>query len=292
MYCIYKINFPNNKVYIGKTNSFIARRNQHLSSAKLNEDLKVYRAMRKYKITKKDFEIIEDNISTNEESCLREIYWISFYDSYHNGYNSTLGGEAGSGKRGETHPLSKLTDKIVTEIRTLKATKKYQLYEIYEQYSFIPKSTFNKIWTYQTWKHILPEYNTKEYANFYRHLRKNAIGEKGSLSHFTNEEVYNLRVIYFTTEITFKNMYSIYGKGICRSSFQRLLYGMNYSNVEMPKPNEVYRAKMKNPTIEEIKELVKLYKSGIDIENLKAGIFRFYTIPGLKKLIDRNYNII
>ena len=46
------------------------------------------------------------------------------------------------------------------------------------------------------------------------------------------------------------------------------------------------------PTIEEIKELVKLYKNGIDIENLKTGIFRFYTIPGLRKLIDRYKNRI
>lgn len=59
MHIIYKINFISGKVYVGQTNNFIARRNQHLSDARNGEDFKVYRAMRKYNTTKDDFEIIE-----------------------------------------------------------------------------------------------------------------------------------------------------------------------------------------------------------------------------------------
>ena len=73
MFLIYKINFKSGKVYIGQTNNFNARRNQHLCDAK-TEDYKVYRAMRKYNTTHDDFEIIEENIATREECSIREIY--------------------------------------------------------------------------------------------------------------------------------------------------------------------------------------------------------------------------
>lgn len=289
MFCIYKISFPNNKVYIGKTNSFVARRNQHLCSARKGENLKVYRAMRKYNTTKDDFTIIEDNIESNEQCCIKEIYWILYYDSYYNGYNSTLGGEAGSGLKGENHPLSKLSEQVVKEIRFLKSLKKYQCYEIRENYSYIPKSTFMKIWDYTTWKHVLPEYNTQEYKNFYRKLRKNMMGENGNKSHFSNKEVYDIRVLYYTTDITFKELYNKFGKNICRTSFQRLLNGKNYPNVEMPEQNEIYRAKSKQPTQDEIDNLVLQFNSGKPLEQLNTGIFRFYTLEGLKALIKRKH---
>ena len=126
--------------------------------------------------------------------------------------------------------------------------------------------------------------------DFYRKLRKNAVGENGSRSHFSNKEVYDLRVLYYTTEITFKDLYLKFGKNINRTSFQKLLNGKNYSNVSMPKANEIYRAKMKLPTQEEIRNLILSYQSGKSIESLISGIFRFYKKEGLKKLIQRNMN--
>lgn len=73
MFLIYKINFKSGKVYIGQTNDFNARRNQHLCDSKTG-DYKVYRAMRKYNTTREDFEVIEENIATREECSIREIY--------------------------------------------------------------------------------------------------------------------------------------------------------------------------------------------------------------------------
>lgn len=51
--------------------------------------LKLYRAFNKYGIENFNFEVIEevDNNKLDE----REIYWIEYYDSYYEGYNSTLG---------------------------------------------------------------------------------------------------------------------------------------------------------------------------------------------------------
>lgn len=95
MHIIYKINFPNNKVYIEQTNNLKKRILEHLGEARRGADSKIYRAIRKYNISKDNFEEIESDIETQELADLREMYWIEFYDSYKNGYNSTKGGEWG-----------------------------------------------------------------------------------------------------------------------------------------------------------------------------------------------------
>lgn len=89
---IYKIeNTLNGKVYIGKTaRSVEIRWKEHLACS-LTQDNKLYRALRKYPISVFFISIIEE-ASDNLLNDL-ERYWIDQYDSYQNGYNSTLGGD-------------------------------------------------------------------------------------------------------------------------------------------------------------------------------------------------------
>lgn len=56
-------------------------------------------AINKYGIENFTFEIIEE--CSEEQLNNRERYWIAYYDTYHNGYNRTVGGE---GLSGEEHP--------------------------------------------------------------------------------------------------------------------------------------------------------------------------------------------
>ena len=89
---IYKItNDINNKIYIGKTNFSIEKRFQeHIHDSKqYYENRPLYKAMNKYGIEHFHIEQIEET-NTPED---REIYWINYYDSYHNGYNATKGGD-------------------------------------------------------------------------------------------------------------------------------------------------------------------------------------------------------
>lgn len=91
---IYKIeNMLNHKMYIGKTDYFTVERRwaEHIRAIN-REDCKnraLYRAMKKYGIENFEFSIIEETDKTSE----REEFWIAFYDTYNNGYNSTLGGD-------------------------------------------------------------------------------------------------------------------------------------------------------------------------------------------------------
>ena len=105
---IYKIwNEENNKLYIGQTSVGIkARWSSHLKNYLTNNAV-IYRAMRKYGAGIFHIEQIEEC----DNSILDELekYWIEYYDSYKNGYNSTPGGTAlPSGKM-----FARLNDKIL-----------------------------------------------------------------------------------------------------------------------------------------------------------------------------------
>lgn len=90
---IYKItNDINDKVYIGQTRFPIQRRfYEHCYDAtKYNAKHRpLYSAINKYGPEHFHIELIEET----DQPMEREIYWIKYYDSYHNGYNATMGGE-------------------------------------------------------------------------------------------------------------------------------------------------------------------------------------------------------
>lgn len=95
---IYMIkNDINDKKYIGKTTNTIEYRfKQHLNDAfkKVEEHRPLYSAIRKY--GKEHFSIKEIEEILPEEASGREEYWISYYDTFHNGYNATKGGDGKS----------------------------------------------------------------------------------------------------------------------------------------------------------------------------------------------------
>lgn len=91
---IYKIeNQINHKCYIGKTSYVNPNRRwlEHQSAVK-NPNCNhraLYRAINKYGSENFTFEVIEETDAPEE----REIYYIALYNTYHYGYNETLGGD-------------------------------------------------------------------------------------------------------------------------------------------------------------------------------------------------------
>ena len=85
-------NTINDKVYIGQTTQTInIRFTNHKMASRTGEDTKFYRAIQKYGEQNFYPELLEQ--VKVEDLNERERYWIKYYDSYHNGYNSTLGGD-------------------------------------------------------------------------------------------------------------------------------------------------------------------------------------------------------
>ena len=86
------VNKINNQSYIGQSIHIEQRYKEHLNEIKnTRRNTKWYQAVRKYGIENFNFEILEE-CKANELNE-REIYWISYYDAYKNGYNSTPGGQ-------------------------------------------------------------------------------------------------------------------------------------------------------------------------------------------------------
>lgn len=94
---IYKwTNTLNGKVYIGQTVRPEIRYKRHLDEAfKNNSDYHFHRALRKYGIDAFSYEVIE-KVPVSELDD-REVFWIAYYDSFNNGYNSTEGGKGNRG---------------------------------------------------------------------------------------------------------------------------------------------------------------------------------------------------
>ena len=94
---IYKItNTINGKSYIGQTIQNVKERfYQHCATkcSKAVSNMAIHRAIKKYGKSNFTVEVIEEVESTNLND--RERYWIRYYDSYNNGYNSTEGGQDG-----------------------------------------------------------------------------------------------------------------------------------------------------------------------------------------------------
>ena len=91
---IYKItNDFNDFIYVGKTTETIKSRfNRHCRDRKSS---RIYGSIDNLiqTIGREHFNIEEIEKVPRELLNKREQYWINYYDSFHNGYNRTLGGE-------------------------------------------------------------------------------------------------------------------------------------------------------------------------------------------------------
>lgn len=94
IFVIYRIvNFTNGKCYIGQTCNPKQRKSAHFSDLKRDVHKNIYlqRAFNKDGRRAFYFEILESGIPSDKVNN-REIYWIAHFNSFKDGYNSTIGG--------------------------------------------------------------------------------------------------------------------------------------------------------------------------------------------------------
>ena len=93
---IYKITNTINGKSLGQTIQNVKERfYQHCATkcSKAVSNMAIHRAIKKYGKSNFTVEVIEEIDSANLND--RERYWIKYYNSYNNGYNSTKGGQDG-----------------------------------------------------------------------------------------------------------------------------------------------------------------------------------------------------
>lgn len=93
-YFLYKLTFPNGKVYIGQTNNFEKRMNGHKNEKRVSRNCQVNNAIRKYGWENVLREVIA--VSTESEIDALERNYISILDSTNRarGYNREGGGNS------------------------------------------------------------------------------------------------------------------------------------------------------------------------------------------------------
>lgn len=201
---IYKItNLINGHSYIGMSKNIEVRIREHYSHGmnskrKDNLDKPLYKAFKKYGLKAFKWEILEE--CKEKELKEKEIYWISYYNTYEDRkhYNETPGGDIPGRNTvhvGDKHGMAKLTEKDVIFCR-----KAYQQGErsrnIYNRYfkNKITWSGFLRMWHGQNWKHIMPEvfehnphrakYNEADCIEITKRFQKSGL----SLTAFCNTE--------------------------------------------------------------------------------------------------------
>lgn len=123
VYCI--TNKQNGKKYVGLTNQGLdIRFKQHIKeSLKESSNKTLHRAIRKYGADSFNVDILE-KCSTKEILYEREKYWISFFDTLKNGYNSTAGGEGSLGRVISEETREKIKQSQLKRFANLKEREK------------------------------------------------------------------------------------------------------------------------------------------------------------------------
>lgn len=137
---IYIATSPNNKSYIGQTiKDLVWRITKHYEDS-INHTYHFANALRKYKKEDWRWKILYNDIPKNQLGNM-ERWCIANYDTYNNGYNSTLGGEdnpmnyeenrkkVGDSKRGKKRPDMAILMKKMSKGRVKSKDEKLKISE-------------------------------------------------------------------------------------------------------------------------------------------------------------------
>lgn len=141
---IYKItNKINGKIYVGQTTKTLTERFQKHCWGTTAKDIyhfnmAIKEAIRKYGKENFIIELIEE--VEQDKLDEREVYWISYYDSYNKGYNCTLGGQNGATR---STSLSWLEENEIIEAKYLGFSSK-EIGQVYNIDRSTVKNIFNR----------------------------------------------------------------------------------------------------------------------------------------------------
>lgn len=190
---IYKINFPNGKIYIGLSVDIKRRMSEHnaFTKAKTPCDFAIikYGKIKEIEI----LELCEDRKVLPE----RERYWIEHYNSTDRniGYNITKGGNF-CGQCGEDNSKAVFTNEEVYNIRKRRFYGERKI-KVYEDYSDRTFNAFEGVWLGKGYPNVGSEFiietgsiTRQEYSS------KANSGENNGMAKLTKEDVIKIRERY------------------------------------------------------------------------------------------------
>lgn len=240
---IYKFeNKINHHIYIGQSVNIQNRYKMHLWAA-FSEKAKDYntqfhQALRKYGIDNFDFEVIAELTPeeyTREGLNTLERYFIKHYNSFHDGYNATEGGDCVGNNvhKGSSNGRALLNEEDVRYIREC-YNAHVPFREVYAEYKDkISKRGLQKVWWFDTWKDIYPEYHTEENKYWHSHNAKANDSEIASKNQrkFTPEQVITMRKEY-DNGATPKQIWLKYAPEVAWSTIYNIVTRQSYQDIQ------------------------------------------------------------
>lgn len=240
---IYKFtNKINQKVYIGQSVNIERRVIAHRTSAYNphtgDYNSKFHQAIRKYGFDNFDFEVLINlKPEKNNKQILNqlEIYFIEKYDSFKNGYNATLGGDGVGidGHKGSSNGRALLDEEEVKYIREC-YNAHIPFRQVYQEFqNKISKRGLQKIWYFENWKDILPEYNTPENKYWHSHNAKANLPEvaRNNKRQFSEQQVKEMRVEYRQGK-SVKEIWQVFAPDKAISTVRNILTYKTYKDIE------------------------------------------------------------
>lgn len=242
---IYKFtNLINGKCYIGQSIDIEQRRLAHLSGVKNSNnaeyDTQLHQAIRKYGIENFSFDVLVEIKSEGYDKILLnhlEKYFIEKYNSFKAGYNATPGGDSNNPEKtkGENNGRALLTVKDVEYIREC-YNAHIPFREIQKEYENHPITTrgLQKIWYFETWKDIKPEYNTPENKYWHSHQAKANYTSvaRDNKRHFTKEQILQFREDYYKNNLTIREIQIKYNLVERTSTIRNAIIGKTYKDIK------------------------------------------------------------
>lgn len=233
------INKINDKKYIGQAKDINKRfKAHHLSDYKNPNNCcyntKFYQALRKYGID--NFDVVILALCPVEQLDKLETEYIAKFDTYKNGYNSTLGGqnwsdnihseetelkrqktrEQNQSLKGENHPRAKMTNQEVINVRQ-RYINGEPMDEIYNDYKerYPNKDTFKRIVLGETYKDVgnIPTKSQIKHTN----------------AKLTEQQVREIRERYAAEKISYAKLGEEYG--ISSSSIYQIIKRKTYQHI-------------------------------------------------------------
>ena len=115
---IYRYIYPSGKSYIGQTTNEVYRRRMWFGKGRYTGGRsKIDRARKKYGPENFMYEVLLRNQYSGIEAATLDLnkwetYYIGYYDTYKNGYNSTLGGDGSRGYIQSVEALQKISKSL------------------------------------------------------------------------------------------------------------------------------------------------------------------------------------
>lgn len=253
---IYKItNKRTNQCYIGQSKELERRIYSHMSS---RENSRIDQAIKKEPLNF-TYEIIE--CCSLEELNEREIYWISYYDSYVDGYNRTPGGTFYTCPTKDS--VSLLSDEDIRLIRACYADMSYHSGAEVQRKFFphLDRHLIAQVYNGQLRQDIMPEVYEDNYVHSYTKTRQ--LGDKNPAAILNVEDVKHMRILYMdNTRQTIFALFPQYNERLITS----IISGQNWGHLP------IYRKKQKRWTYPEGWTEVQIQQFQDEVNNYRKEI--------------------